>query len=264
MAIFMQGCNFSCSNCHNPETMGLCTHCGDCLPACESQALSFDLTGKIQWNEAACTQSDACTKICPINASPKILELSSLDLIKRIKDNAAFINGITFSGGEVTLQHRFLYEFLNDFSQCTDLNHLDCMIDSNGFTTEKTWEKIIPHISGAMIDLKSWSDDVHKKITSQSVLPVLKSIEFLAQHNKLEEVRLLPIKGITDYQDHLEALVSFLAALPQRPAIRINAFTPHNSVKLDHPATTEAEINLIASQIQKLGYHNLRLPAIYL
>ena len=36
LVLFLQGCNFACPGCHNPHTIGLCDHCGDCVPSCPS------------------------------------------------------------------------------------------------------------------------------------------------------------------------------------------------------------------------------------
>ena len=37
-AVFLQGCNFDCRYCHNPETRNLCRNCGSCVEKCPKGA----------------------------------------------------------------------------------------------------------------------------------------------------------------------------------------------------------------------------------
>jgi len=67
LVLFLQGCNFSCPGCHNPHTIGLCDDCGDCLAVCPSGALTMS-EGKVHWQEALCTDCDACLR--PARAAP--------------------------------------------------------------------------------------------------------------------------------------------------------------------------------------------------
>ena len=45
-AVFVQGCNFNCRYCHNPETRSLCRSCGECVEKCPKQALYIE-NGKV-------------------------------------------------------------------------------------------------------------------------------------------------------------------------------------------------------------------------
>ena len=45
--LFLQGCNFDCTACHNPSTIGRCDACGACVEACPHGALSFPEPGEV-------------------------------------------------------------------------------------------------------------------------------------------------------------------------------------------------------------------------
>ena len=65
------------------------------------------LTGKIVWNDKTCINCDECIRVCPHLATPKIYNWTVEETVERIKKNIPFIRGITVSGGECTLQHKF-------------------------------------------------------------------------------------------------------------------------------------------------------------
>ncbi|MGS0726274.1 4Fe-4S dicluster domain-containing protein, partial [Shewanella sp. 0m-11] len=80
LVIFLQGCNFSCKNCHNPYTIDMCDSCGDCVATCPADALALTTTvqgkSKIVWDSDKCTQCDICLTTCPKQSSPKTRQFS--------------------------------------------------------------------------------------------------------------------------------------------------------------------------------------------
>ena len=83
MAIFFQGCSFSCLYCHNPETISLCNNCGDCIKTCPVKALNL-INNKVVWNEDKCINCDTCLKTCKNLSSPKVKEVDVDYLFNRI------------------------------------------------------------------------------------------------------------------------------------------------------------------------------------
>ena len=67
-AVFVQGCNFNCRYCHNPETRSLCRSCGECVEKCPKQALYIE-NGKVLFHPELCCGCDTCIKTCRFDAS---------------------------------------------------------------------------------------------------------------------------------------------------------------------------------------------------
>ena len=225
--VFLQGCNFDCIACHNPYTIHLCNHCGDCVAACPSGAIGFSLTGGVVWDSDACRGTDACIAACQWDSTPKARRRPVEDLLVEIRRAAPFLSGITVSGGEATQQADFLRELFGAVRADPALADLTCFVDSNGAVDRSTWASLLLVLDGAMIDLKCLDPEIHRSITGHSNDLVLESIRYLHAVRRLYEVRLLLLPGINDDIALLEQTADWLADINPTMRVKLIGYRKH-------------------------------------
>ncbi|WP_324041712.1 YjjW family glycine radical enzyme activase [Aeromonas caviae] len=266
LVLFLQGCNFRCPGCHNPHTIRLCDDCGDCLAVCPSGALAMS-EGKVHWQEALCTDCDACLEACPRSANPKTRQMSVAEVLALLRRYGPLLTGVTVSGGEATTQLSFVIALFTAIKAAPDLARLTCLLDSNGSLGETGWQRLLPVLDGAMIDLKGWCEPVHLALTGRGRERVLASLRWLAAHDRLAEVRLLLVPGHSDFLDATgaleEALTAFLLSLGPVP-IRLNGFRHHGvrGEALSWPEAGSADLTVLANALKAKGFGSVMLPAI--
>lgn len=209
-AIFFQGCNFNCSYCHNPETIKKCINCGVCVSHCPVGALTMT-DGKVIWDEDKCIDCDNCIKVCPHGSTPKTYEYTVDDLMEKIEENIPFIEGITTSGGECTLNFEFLEEL---FIRAKSLG-LTSLVDTNGFISLKNpiMDGLVKSADGFMLDIKSMDDNEHIKLTGKHNKTVIENAIYLASIGKLQEIRTVLIEGHKN-RETVESITKLLQPYP--------------------------------------------------
>ena len=193
--VFMQGCNFDCVACHNPQT----------IPG----------HGPID------------------GFHPEHLAVDQV--LASIRRSAPFISGITASGGEATQQAEFLHSLFEAVHATPDLAHLTRFVDSNGACDPHTWDLLAPVMDGAMIDLKCLDPEIHEQMTGMDNAPVLASIRYLHELGLLYEVRLLLLAGVNDHRELLIATAEWLAAIDPNLRLKLIGFRSHGVREHDPP-----------------------------
>lgn len=204
-AVFLQGCNFDCRYCHNPETRNVCIGCGECVEKCPAGALKL-WDGQVEFAPPLCTGCDTCIHTCRHGCSPRIRNMTPEETMAEIRKQIPFIRGITVSGGECTLYPDFLTEL---FTLCRK-EGLGTLIDSNGTLDFSKYPELMKVTDGVMLDVKAWSGDDHRKVTGVSGAMVQKNAVELAAAGKLFEVRTVVVPGLFDYEQTVRETAKLL------------------------------------------------------
>lgn len=257
-AIFLQGCNFNCKYCHNPETRNLCINCMDCVPVCPAAALS-DKDGKVIFAAEKCIACDNCIKVCKHGATPRIVRMTSKETFEKIFENVPFIRGVTFSGGECTLYPDFMREV---FVLCKQIG-LGTMIDSNGSIDFKNFSDLLEVCDGVMLDIKAYDYNEHIKVTDVGNDIVLKNAKYLAGMGKLFEVRTVVVPELFDFRKTVDDVSKELAPFLKISNIRYKIIAYRkNGVRKeyrDYKSPTNEEMNEAKDIAIKNGFSDIVL-----
>ncbi len=147
--------------------------------------------------------------------------------------------GVTFSGGEPTMQHSFLINLLQQLKE----EGVHTAIDSCSVTSPEVVRSLVPYIDLFMLSIKHMDDEKHLWLTGASNRQTLSNIRMLDaelsdwnkdhtdQLSKQIRVRFLVIPGITDQPEHLRALGEFVQELNNLEVLEILAYGTHGKHK---------------------------------
>jgi len=215
--VFLKGCPLRCKWCSNPESQApgpeilvrsqQCQQSGTCVEACEIGAVRL-IGGVPSLDRAACTLCMDCVEACPSGAlevTGKRMKLEDV-VEEACRDELFYINsggGVTLSGGEPLSQPEFARRFL---SACKERS-IHTALDTTGFASWRTMERVLEHTDLVLYDLKHLSAEKHLEGTEASNDLALENLR-KTLHSKQTRVwiRIPLIPGYNDGESDLEEL----------------------------------------------------------
>jgi pyruvate formate lyase activating enzyme len=190
--VFMKGCSMHCLWCHNPESIARkpqlqwigsrCIDCRICLETCKHSGLTL-IESCMQIDRSRCQGCGDCAEACPSNA----LEIygktwTARDLADELLKDRAFYEkskgGVTFSGGEATLQSEFVAEVM----RLLKTHDIHIALDTCGMTNRESLERLLPYVDLVLYDLKQMDPEKHAQLTGAPLENVLSSLAYITEY----------------------------------------------------------------------------------
>ena len=261
--VFLKGCNQRCIWCHNPESLSrevqlvrtdsLCTRCGRCAEVCPNGAVFF-VDGAFHTDKKKCVLCGKCMEQCPQSAVRTEGYTSGADEVFRVicKDRIYYEEsggGVTFSGGEPTMQGEFLLELLK---RCR-AEGIATAMETNGNTPMELVEGLSPYLDTVLVDLKHSEPEKHREFTGVDNRRTIESIKYYVNHNETE-VRIPVIPTFNDTPEELQNMLNLLSEVGARHVTLLpyHTFGVSKYKNLDMPYKLEGKEKLEVEDVQKL------------
>ncbi len=157
--IFLQGCNFRCLYCANPDTI--------------------DVKGGE--------------------------EVSDDEIVRMVTDVRPYFGrrgGVTFSGGEPTLQAKALIPIVERFKKAG----IHTCIDTNGGVWNSDVERLYELIDLVLLDVKQIDPSKHIDLTARTNDQTLRTAEWLEEHSRPFWLRYVLVPGISNSSEDIKTL----------------------------------------------------------
>jgi len=178
-------------------------------------------------------------------------KMSTETLIHEVKKHIDYISGVTFSGGECTLQFDFLYE------ACLQLQALgvNILIDSNGTLRQGALRQLAGVVDGFMIDFKADHAQVHLALTNGNNDVIKENLIMLAAMKKLYEIRMVIVPDRNDPEAMIEWVATHIMPIDPRVKLELITFRAHGvrRVARDFKSPSNAQMHALLEYAHTLG-----------
>jgi pyruvate formate lyase activating enzyme len=235
--VFLKGCGLRCAWCHNPEgiedLIGLwylprqCIRCRACLASCPEEALSADGDPFILIDRKRCTSCGLCVEACPTTAlSFDGRRLSSEAVAEILLRDRQFYQesggGITISGGDPLIQHRFALEILGHCRAAGVHTAIETCLQGSWDIVEA----FLPLTDLFIVDLKLADDQLHREYTGQGNALIRENYRRLASLRPDMLTRIPLIPRVSSSPENIGAIARFVRGCNPGGRVELINFNP--------------------------------------
>ena len=176
-SVFLKGCPLRCAWCHNPESQ----------------------SPQIQ---KAVTTDEVCGS-----------EMSADEVMEEVRRDKVFYassgGGVTFTGGEPTMQ----FDFLMELCTAAKAEGIRVAVDTCGFAPCERFFTLLPVVDLFLYDLKCMDSARHEKLTGVPNELILENLKVLDSAGAKTWIRCPVVPGLNDSAADLLAVRNFVAGL---------------------------------------------------
>jgi len=143
------------------------------------------------------------------NGTPLTLA-KAIDELRKYRFGLKLMSGgLTISGGEPLLQHRFV---LNLFKAAQSFG-IHTALDTNGYLGERLTDSDLEAVNLVLLDIKKWDPERHRWLTGMDNGPTLAFARRLANQRRPVWLRFVLVPGISDDAEDIAQIAEFAAGL---------------------------------------------------
>lgn len=214
--LFLAGCPMNCQWCSNPEGKTLekkvgwyerrCMGCGACQRVCP-QHIGIDMN----LERDKCIACGACVAVCPRSARSFLVNYSEADeLIAAVDKHAVFLRGsnggVTFSGGEATVQS----ELLDYLSEQLYNKGYSLALETCGYFDFDKVKPILERMDLIFMDIKHMEEAKHLQYVGISNRLTLENVKRLNEISAQVVIRIPVIGGVNNSKENIRATAKYV------------------------------------------------------
>lgn len=211
--VFLSGCPLRCLWCHNPETARVsgsilldtekCLACGACAAVCKHHVIR---DGQHIFSGEGCTVCGSCLDVGCGALTKSAREATVSEIMKTVSEDMDFYRasggGVTFSGGEPTVQ----FDFLLALSRAAKERGIHVCLETSGYGETEKFLRLAEYVDLFLFDCKLTDGEKHLRYTGVPLEPIQENLRTLSEAGASLILRCPIIPGINDDDAHLSAI----------------------------------------------------------